>query len=1288
MFVARACRRTLRRRGGRTTTPSRTEPRGYAASALAVRRNGLETFLQRPSQYAILPPPLPPSFTSAENDYWYSDSTTQELIAVMDACLYNTYDVPRAKGIFDRLQAQGNPAVQIHMINTMLEAYTKMAVAHKDEADYWVESAWDLFESAAEPTATTFAAIALIRHRFPDHAQRTFSSILTGIIQADIPISDLVTDRVLVDDEEAVDIIRELSKAAIDLNLPHIVAELGEAESLGLDEEEESVPAVRPVVKQTDKTVPFNLETLRKHLSRAASARRALPADVNARQKLLEDTVYDAAKERLAKQNEMFNKLGIQDTTLMQRDLQRWMWQWHLLLKDRLAVEIKEIAMNEAGRRLGHKGKPILSPYLSLVNAERLSMLTIIEVMRLQGTGGVSEGMKTTRALISVGRAVEQEYKAHMCKANHIDLPATDVSRDYFSKMGYRSLQERRVTAAKMMTDNEGWTAAWTQAVRSQVGAILVECLMDVAQITRTKMNKMTNEPISEEQPAFYQSYEYMRGQKLGVIRLNPAVAERISKEPMILHPRHLPMLVKPRPWVDYNQGGYLYSKSNAMRFKDSIEQRSYLKHASEMGHMELVYAGLDVLGSTPWQINKRVFDVVLEVWNSGKRLGKMPPEVYDVPEPEAPENIDTDLAQRNVHGIRMKAYNQAKAANHSDRCSVNYKIEISRSFLHETFYLPHNIDFRGRAYPIPPHLNHIGDDLSRGLLKFADKKPLGERGFRWLKIHLSNLYGFDKANFDDRALFTEQHMDDIYDSALNPLTGRAWWRKADDPWQCLAACFELYSAIESGDPFTYESNLPVHQDGTCNGLQHYAALGGDAQGAQQVNLARGDKPSDVYSHVGGMVEKMLAEDAAKGEHYALLLQGKIARKVVKQTVMTTVYGVTFVGARDQIEKQLRDRKDIPEEECWGASAYLAKKVLSAIGDLFTGAQDIQNWLNLSARLISKSIPGDRIPEALREYKESKVRKNAVKKTLPDHKLRKEQMTSVVWTTPLGLPVCQPYRKAMKKQVMTSMQSVYITDPLAPAEVNTMKQASAFPPNFIHSLDATHMMLTAIECQVQGLTFASVHDSYWTHASDIDTMSSVIRDTFIALHSSDVLQKLRDEFMKRYAGFQIPLLHLRTPGLLKTLRAAGSRIRASPEQAETLGSLGDLVEISDEVESTVEVKKVYEDLDELLEGLDLSGVDLESEDPPESVLAIGDDAEPSLEAEEEETPSPRGRPSKKAPRKVLTEGEKKARRAELKRREIVQLMGKFVNLTDLLPPLPKKGSFEVKLIKDSPYFFS
>ena len=96
----------------------------------------------------------------------------------------------------------------------------------------------------------------------------------------------------------------------------------------------------------------------------------------------------------------------------------------------------------------------------------------------------------------------------------------------------------------------------------------------------------------------------------------------------------------------------------------------------------------------------------------------------------------------------------------------------------------------------------------------------------------------------------------------------------------------ELKAALESPDPTAFESALPVHQDGTCNGLQHYAALGGDDRGAQQVNLSVTDKPSDVYTHVADMVEKQLKEELEKtdGDKFAKMLSGKISRKVVKQT--------------------------------------------------------------------------------------------------------------------------------------------------------------------------------------------------------------------------------------------------------------------------------------------------------------------------------------------------------------------------------------------------------------------
>lgn len=48
-------------------------------------------------------------------------------------------------------------------------------------------------------------------------------------------------------------------------------------------------------------------------------------------------------------------------------------------------------------------------------------------------------------------------------------------------------------------------------------------------------------------------------------------------------------------------------------------------------------------------------------------------------------------------------------------------------------------------------------------------------------------------------------------------------------------------------------------------------------------------------------------------------------RKLVKQTVMTSVYGVTYIGARDQIKKRLKERGAISEDDVFGCACYAAK---------------------------------------------------------------------------------------------------------------------------------------------------------------------------------------------------------------------------------------------------------------------------------------------------------------------------------------------------------------------------
>lgn len=77
--------------------------------------------------------------------------------------------------------------------------------------------------------------------------------------------------------------------------------------------------------------------------------------------------------------------------------------------------------------------------------------------------------------------------------------------------------------------------------------------------------------------------------------------------------------------------------------------------------------------------------------------------------------------------------------------------------------------------------------------------------------------------------------------------------------------------------------------------------------------------------------------------------------------------------------------------------------------------------------------------------------------------------------------------------MQTLLQGVHIREENENLPVAVKRQTTAFPPNFVHSLDSTHMMLTAIEMDKFGVPFAAVHDSYWVHAGNVDAMNHQLR---------------------------------------------------------------------------------------------------------------------------------------------------------------------------------------------------
>ncbi|KAI5678798.1 hypothetical protein M9H77_09748 [Catharanthus roseus] len=750
------------------------------------------------------------------------------------------------------------------------------------------------------------------------------------------------------------------------------------------------------------------------------------------------------------------------------------------------------------------KNRTAYAPYFNHLPAEMMAVISMHKLMGLLMTGEGHGSAKVVQAACHIGEAIEHEVRIHkflertkrknsMNRRSEEEIQPVVQDQDKLRKKVNVLMKKQKLQQVRKIVKQYDDAKPWGQDNQVKVGCRLIQILMETAYIQPP--NDQVEDGIPDIRPAFVhtlRSVETPQGtRRYGVIECDPLVRKGLERTARHMVIPYMPMLIPPLNWSGYDKGAHLFLPSYIMRTHGAKQQKDAVKRCQK-AQLEPVFQALNTLGNTKWRVNKRILAVVDRIWSSGGQLADLV-DREDVPLPEKPDTEDEQEIQK--WKWKVKTAKKENSERHSQRCDIELKLAVARKMKDEEgFFYPHNLDFRGRAYPMHPHLNHLGSDLCRGILEFAEGRPLGNSGLRWLKIHLANVYGggVDKLSYEGRVAFAENHIEDIFDSADRPLEGNRWWLHAEDPFQCLATCINLSEALRSPFPESTISHMPIHQDGSCNGLQHYAALGRDKLGAAAVNLVGGEKPADVYSGIAARVLDIMRRDAElpatdPDASRARLLLNQVDRKLVKQTVMTSVYGVTYIGARDQIKRRLQERGVINDEpELFAAACYAARVTLTALGEMFEAARSIMSWLGECAKIIAM------------------------------------ENRAVQWTTPLGLPVVQPYRKLGRHLIKTSLQVLTLqreTD-----KVMVKRQKSAFPPNFVHSLDGSHMMMTAVACREAGLNFAGVHDSYWTHACDVDRMNRILREKFVELYEAPILENLLESFETSFPKLKFPPL--------------------------------------------------------------------------------------------------------------------------------------------------------------------
>lgn len=657
-------------------------------------------------------------------------------------------------------------------------------------------------------------------------------------------------------------------------------------------------------------------------------------------------------------------------------------------------------------------------------------------------------------------------------------------------KQGYSS---KKRDALKKIMDNEGARYIPDQSERLQAGMKMLELICETTGLFMAEPDLT----------------------KRGMLIVRPTEAcrdwfERQHARCEVLEPIHLPMVVRPRNWKTPFWGGYL-TKRPGLRL---VKQWNGPYH-EELRHIEMpeVFEAVNNIQSVPWRINRTVLDVMRQVWDGGGSLGGLPRR-DDLELPPKPENIDTDEeALKKWKAEAAQVYTQ-NAQLLSKRLAISQRLWIAQKFVdEEAIYFPHDLDFRGRIYPIPvggPHPQ--GDDSGKALLEFSEGMPLGEDGPGWLAVHVANLFGIDKVPFEERVDWVMQHTDQILDSAENPLDGARFWTTADSPYCALAACIEWAGYCREGS--AYVSRVPVALDGSNSGLQHFSAMLRDPVGAAAVNLTPGERPADVYRQVAAKAQAFVDAD---GSPEALPWKdGKISRNIAKRPTMTYCYSATRFGMQGMVLQALRDADKAAEylgkppylggADNYKAAMYLSHVLWDAISEVVSAASSAMAWLREAAKI-------------------------AAELGLP-----------IWWTTPMGMPVLQAYRTvhAQRVKVHFGGKVIRVTMAVDGDEIDKRGQANGIAPNFVHSNDAAHLQSVVNACVRQGITaLALIHDSFGTHAANAGRLSMILRETFVEQYTPDRLREFRDELAaqlpKELADKLPPLPELGTLDLKQVL---------------------------------------------------------------------------------------------------------------------------------------------------------
>ena len=517
------------------------------------------------------------------------------------------------------------------------------------------------------------------------------------------------------------------------------------------------------------------------------------------------------------------------------------------------------------------------------------------------------------------------------------------------------------------------------------------------------------------------------------------------------------------------------HTQSNKSLIKGrTVEDNEWFKPYLESGFVK----SINILQQTPWIINTEVHNVLIA-------------------------NRDKLLNQYTSFEEKYK----------SKVIEFDRTLEKARNLLNKEFYYYMECDYRGRIYYTTSFLNLQSNDIARGQLLFAEGKEMTDEGRAWLAIHTACSYNetykikelpewlttdykpyleqeglfdisVDKMTLQDRALWTVNNHDKI----LKYWVDKDIRLEAEKPIAFLACCQEWYNMEGVED---YISYMPIPIDGSNNGWQHLSAISKDKKAGKLVGVVPSIIQKDFYVQTAKELMKLMPEWFAERR----MPMKAIRKGIAKRGSMTRAYsaGASKIAENMYLDCHVEDytnKYNITKEDC----LLLARNLVKAIDVVCAGPlQTMKHLQNIAGQEISSDMAKE------------KGRK------------------SIDWVTPSGFPVVysswvmtEVGEKAsiandlrsdwdpenIDKRTAAPYKSIRID--FAGKEATDKPKIQSFmsgiSPNFIHSMDASHMSLVINEW---GGAFGPVHDSFSVHACDVNDLLDITKSKFVEMYDKE-----------------------------------------------------------------------------------------------------------------------------------------------------------------------------------------